>query len=166
MKLKLLLFLTLLITTGIGMSCRSNDNVPSQNTRLTSQQTYNKISSQLSLQLKLRENQIESPSLDRLNQMQKMGMNTTELNIQRIFIYLKKPLSPSQIAELQSLGIVVYPDSWIPPVGNNLAGFVLATLPVDKVNDLVSQEYIIRVDTAENSLSPQFNNSGDSQNLR
>jgi hypothetical protein len=166
LKSKFILFLTLLITAGIYGACSSNGSGPTQNTRPTSLLVNQKISSQLSLQIRLRENQIESPGVDRLSQMQMMGMNTTDLNIQRIFIYLKEQLSSSQMDELQSLGVVVYPDSWIPPVGNNPNGFVLAALPVDKFNDLVAKEYVIRVDTAENSLSPQFNNSGNGQNLR
>ena len=93
--------------------------------------------------------------------MQTMGMRTDYLGTQRIFIYLAQQLTPAQITELTGLGITVYPDSWIPPVGNHPTGFVLADMPVDKLDELAAEDFVIRLDTAEQQLQPQMQPQSD-----
>ena len=46
-------------------------------------------------------------------------------------------------------------DSWIPPVGAHLTGYIIADMPVDALDELVEREYIIKLDTAERLLEPQ-----------
>jgi hypothetical protein len=82
-------------------------------------------------------------------------MNTGNLGVERIFIYLSQPLTAQQIAELKSLGIIPYPDSWIPPVTGHPAGFLLADMPVDKLQALAVKDYVLKLDTAETQIQPQ-----------
>jgi hypothetical protein len=56
---------------------------------------------------------------------------------------------------LTGLGITIYPDSWIPPLANHPNGFVLADMPVDKLDALAAKDYVIKLDTAEQQLQPQ-----------
>jgi hypothetical protein len=127
-------------------SSESSDTVQSLNP---------KVSSILALQINLRKAQLSSPSSENLAQMQNLGMNITSPGIQRIYIYLKQKPSSIQLDELHSLGITVYPESWMPPVGINPTGFILADLPVDKLNDLISKDYVVKLDTAEIKTDPQ-----------
>jgi len=120
-----------------------------------------KISPSLQMQIELRRAQLANPTAERLARMQSLGMNTTDLDIQRIYLYLHQSLTQTQIEELQSLGLTLYPDSWIPPVGDHPEGFLLADLPVDKLEDLAAKEYITRLDTAEGKVQPQISNSGE-----
>jgi hypothetical protein len=115
-----------------------------------------KASSLLLRQISLRQAQLTSPSPQRLAQMQSLGMDTRNLNIQRIYIYLNQQLDSAQTAELQALGLILYLDSWLPPVGQHPTGFILADLPVDKLVALDSKDYVIRLDTAETQLKPQL----------
>ncbi len=87
--------------------------------------------------------------------MQQAGMDTENLEIQKVYVYLSQPLSGEQSAELEALGIVLYPDSWIPPVGQHDAGFLLAEMPVDQLEALAAKEFVINLDTAETKLSLQ-----------
>jgi hypothetical protein len=114
-----------------------------------------KISSSLQLQVNLRKTQIATPNPSVLAQMQAQGLNTANLSSQRIFIYLAQPLTPAQTSELASLGLTLYPNSWIPPVANQPAGFLLADMPVDKLEALAAKNYIVRLDTAETQSQPQ-----------
>lgn len=114
-----------------------------------------KASSQLLAQVTLRREQIAEPSSDRLELMKNMGMMVDKLEIQRIFIHLTQALNNSQIAELESMGITVYLDSWIPPVGAHPTGFLIADMPVDKLEELAEKDYVIELDTAERTLQPQ-----------
>jgi len=114
-----------------------------------------KASSTLLLQIALRQQQLAGPTTERLSQIQSMGMNTTNMGIQRVYIYLKQPLTQTQINDLQSLGITIYLDSWIPPVGNHPTGFILADMPVDKLDALAAKDYVIKLDTAEIQAEPQ-----------
>ena len=113
-----------------------------------------KVSSLLLMQVDLREAQIAAPTAERLRQMQAMGMRTEDLASQRIFIHLSQELTQSQLEELQDLGITVYVDSWIPPVGAHPTGYILADMPIDKLYDLAARDYVIRLNTAEELLQP------------
>jgi hypothetical protein len=113
-----------------------------------------KVSSLLQRQIELRRQQIADPSDRRLEQMKKDGMILDDIGVQRVFIYMKAQPSLDQQQEMAGLGIKLYPQSWIPPVGNNDSGFFLADLPVNKVEALAALEYIVRLDTAERQSGP------------
>ena len=114
-----------------------------------------KISNELLAQINLRKEQIARPTSDRLELMKSMGMRVDNLEIQRIFIHLSQKLNASQIEESEAMGIVLYLDSWIPPVGNHPTGFLLADMPIDKIEELAEKDYVVRLDTAEQQLEPQ-----------
>jgi len=114
-----------------------------------------KVSSQLLAQVNLRKEQITDPTSDRLEIMKNIGMRVDNLEIQRIFIHLSQELNTSQIEELEAMGLTLYLDSWIPPVGAHPTGFLIADMPVDKLKELADKEYIVRLDTAERQLEPQ-----------
>jgi hypothetical protein len=156
--------MTMIIMLGIpAISCSENaetDRVSSETDAKGSPISTNtaaptKISSLLQLQISLRREQLANPTPERLAQMQALGMNVTDIGVQRIFIYLNQQLNPTQTDELQNLGIILYTDSWIPPVASHPAGFILADMPVDKLESLASKDYIVRLDTAEVQAQPQ-----------
>ena len=64
-----------------------------------------KVSALLLLQIDLREKQLATPTAERLKQMEQMGMRTDNLGMQRIFIHLAQEPTPSQIDELEAMGI-------------------------------------------------------------
>jgi len=134
----LLICLTLLITSCATVA------MPNQ-----------KASSLLLFQIELRQQQIASPTPERLQQMKNMGLNVDNLDIQRIFIYLGEPITTAQVQELQAIGITLYPDSWIPPAGEHGEGFLLADMPIDKLDELAAKDYVLRLDSAERVAKPQ-----------
>ena len=84
-----------------------------------------------------------------------MGMNVDNLESQLIFIHLEQKLSSFQIEEIEALGVTLYTESWIPPVESHPTGFLIADMPVNKLEVLAELDYIIRLDTAETQLEPQ-----------
>lgn len=114
-----------------------------------------KVSSELLAQVNLRKEQLAGPTQERLELMENMGMKVDNLEIQRIFIHLEQALTPSQIEELEAMGITLDLDSWIPPVGAHPTGFLTADMPVDKLESLAEKDYVVRLDTAERMLQPQ-----------
>jgi hypothetical protein len=117
--------------------------------------TQSKASSSLLLQVSLRQEQLANPSEDKLARMKSLGMNTANINIQRIYIYLKEKLSDAQSQELEEMGIVIYPGSWIPPVGNHPNGYLLADMPVNRLDALAALDYVVKLDTAEKKMELQ-----------
>jgi hypothetical protein len=113
-----------------------------------------KATSLLLLQINLRRQQLADPKPDRLEQMQAMGMDTEDLEMQRIFIHLAQEPTAEQLDEMQAMGITPYPDSWIPSAGGPSAGFLAADMPIDKLDELAGKAYIIQLDTAEQMLEP------------
>ena len=113
-----------------------------------------KASSPLLAQVNLRKEQITEPTSDRLELMKNMGMRVDNLEMQMIFIHLSQELNQTQVKELQSMGLTLYLDSWIPPVGAHPTGFLLADMPVDKLEGVAEKDYIIRLETAEQMDEP------------
>lgn len=114
-----------------------------------------KASALLLLQINLRERQLADPMPQRLEQMKAMGMRIERLDVQRIFIHLAQEPTPQQINELEAMGITPYPDSWVPATGGHPTGFIVADMPIDKLDELADKEYVVRLDTAEQVLEPQ-----------
>ena len=114
-----------------------------------------KVDSQLLTQVNLRKAQIADPTSDRLEMMQNLGMRVDNLEIHRIFIHLRQELNISRIDELGSMGIILYLDSWIPPVGAHPTGYIIADMPIDKLGELADRDYVVKLDTAERELEPQ-----------
>lgn len=123
---------------------------------LDTKETANeKISSLLLIQVNLKKEQIKNPNDERLNLIKEMGMRLDNLENQLIFIHLERKLNEAQVTELQNIGLILHMDSWIPPVGAHLTGYIIADMPVDALDELVEREYIIKLDTAERVLEPQ-----------
>jgi len=114
-----------------------------------------KISSLLLTQVNLKKEQIDNPTTERLEMMRNMGMVVDNLESQRIFIHLEHELDDARVKELQTMGLTLYLDSWIPPVGAHPTGFILADMPVEVLRELADKEYIVNLDTAEVELQPQ-----------
>ena len=136
--------------SSLLLSCNNADGTNQTGVNITE-----KASSQLIAQVELRREQIAEPTPERTEVMKSMGMSLDKLDVQRIFIYMEQAPTAAQIEELQELGLTLYPDSWIPPVGTHPAGFFIADMPVDKLEALSGKEYIVKLDTAEQQLQPQ-----------
>jgi Tol biopolymer transport system component/subtilisin family serine protease len=127
-----------------------------------------KVSSILSLHIKLK--QIQSAEFSQtvmkpLRLDQQSTEETTLVDNERVFLHFTQPPSADQINDLSLLGVNVYPDSWIPPVGNFNTGFVLADMPVYKLDSLTSKSYIVSLDTAEQTLSLQNDQARAAMNV-
>lgn len=120
-----------------------------------SNQVSEKASSQLIAQVNLRKEQLAKPTSERLELMRNMGMQVDNLEMQRVFLHLEQAPNTSQIEELEAMGIVLYLDSWIPPVGAHPTGFLTADMPVKKLEALAEKAYVVKLDTAERKLEPQ-----------
>ena len=114
-----------------------------------------KIGGLLKLQIQLKNSYKEQPTPERLNTMQKMGMRTKEIDKHLVFIHLKEKLSPSKVAELKEIGVIVHEDSWIPPLKNHPTGYVIASMPVDRLYDLAEKPFVVKLETAEQELEPK-----------
>lgn len=113
-----------------------------------------KATSLLLRQVELRQQQLDHPTPERLEQMQAMGMDTENLEIQRIFIHLAQEPTAEQLDELEAMGITTYPDSWIPSAQGSSTGFMVADMPIDKLNQLTGKSYIVQLDSTEQPSEP------------
>jgi len=151
-------FLVLSLTLGTmpGVYAISQPESEHQAISLPAAGSEAKVSSLLSLQVdaKLRCQQFP-PTAGELSMMQAGGMNTEDLEMQRVFIHLAQEPMAKYLDDLKAIGIIPYPDSWIPPVGKFPTGFIVADMPVNKFGTLVGRDYIVQLDTAEQLLEPQ-----------
>jgi YVTN family beta-propeller protein len=147
----------ILVIIGIVALCAGNSGlVP---IKADSNDPVSKISSLLSLHVRLKSQASTNPDIILSGQTVFAGMTTysdsTFLNREKVFLYFNQPPAASQLNDLASLGVTVYPDSWIPPVGNFQTGFMLADMPVDQLAALSAKGYIVQMDTAEKESQPE-----------
>jgi clostripain len=150
------LLLALTIGTMPGVQALSPPVNEHQAVSFSKPEPEAKVSSLLALQVeaKLRYQQLPLTT-SALGMMQAKGMNTQDLDTQRVFIYMAQEPTAKQLKEREALGITPYPDSWIPPVGEFPTGFIVAEMPVDELSALAGEDYIARLDTAEQLLEPK-----------
>jgi len=113
-----------------------------------------KATSLLLMQINLRQQQLADPTPERLEQMQARGMRIEDLEMQRVFIRLAQEPTAEQLKDMEAMGIIPYPDSWIPSAEGPSSGFLVADMPIDKLDELSDKAYIIQLDTAEQPLEP------------
>ncbi len=118
-----------------------------------------KISGLLQVQIQLRNSYRERPTPERLKTMRKMGMRVEEIDKQLVYLHAKRRLSTSRIASLKKMGVIVYEDSWIPPLKNHPTGYVIASIPIDQLYNVLKKTFIVRLDTAEQALLPKNNDA-------
>jgi len=128
-------------------------------------QPGSKISSLLALQVetKLRLSQGDLPegmvNILELShngkQLTSLSPDAGELSTQRVFVYPSQPPSQLQIEQLEAMDITLYLDSWIPPLENHPTGFLVADMPIDKLNELAAKDYVLSLDSAERTVQPQ-----------
>ena len=153
-----IIFVLLLLTfsTMPGVHAVSSSGSGSQAISSPAAEPGAKVGSLLSIQVNVKTRcQQVRPTAEELGMMKAMGMRTENLGIQRIFIYLAQEPTADQIDELEAMGITPYPDSWIPPVGEYPTGFIVADMPINRLDELSAKDYVVRLDTAEQILEPQ-----------
>lgn len=74
-------------------------------------------------------------------------------------IYFDKKPVPDVLYNLENIGVNYFIESWIPAMQNHPYGFMIAKVPVDKINTLLSENSVIKVGSAE-TLSESNNNQG------
>ena len=114
-----------------------------------------KVSGLLQIQIQIKNSYMEQPTTERLNAMRKMGMKTEEADKQLVYIHLKRKLNTSQIASLKKIGVTIYEDTWVPPLENHPTGYLIASIPIDRLYDLARKTFVIRLETAEKMLLPK-----------
>ena len=120
-----------------------------------------KISSLLSMRVKIKNVYLAkggSASQEKISlpggDIQSAG-DLSSVNHEQVFLYFTQKPTTAQLGELTAQGVTVYPDSWIPPLKNHPTGFILADMPVDKLDELASKNYIVQMDSAEQQSYPQ-----------
>jgi Tol biopolymer transport system component/subtilisin family serine protease len=130
--------------------------------------TGSKVSGLLSMHIKLKNEQSKNTAL---TTMRPFGVDSpsisenTLVSKERVFLHFAEQPTTTQINELNSLGVTVFSDSWIPPVNNFHTGFILADMPVNKLDSLASKSYIVTMDTAEQDFSPQNDQARTAMNV-
>jgi Tol biopolymer transport system component/subtilisin family serine protease len=130
--------------------------------------TQSKVSSLLSLHIKLKQAQADNPFQNTMSPLgidQPSTVETSTINKEQVFLHFTEAPTEEQINDLSSIGVTIYPDSWIPPVNNFDSGFVLADMPIDQLDNLADKNYILSLDTAEQMLYPQNDQARNAMNV-
>ncbi|MBN2772698.1 MAG: S8 family serine peptidase, partial [Prolixibacteraceae bacterium] len=76
-----------------------------------------------------------------------------------VVIYFSSFPNENQKKQLSDLGITCYYETWTPPVGSHPYGFIIASLPVNKLNTALALPFIKKMDTAEKTFKALNNNA-------
>ena len=85
------------------------------------------------------------------------GIEDEKLDYILLTVYFSEKPSVDKMLNLENAGAELFPESWIPPLENHPHGFMIAKVPVDKVNALLSENFVIKVGSAETMLEPNNN---------
>ena len=131
-----------------------------------SRRAEKKMSGLLRLQIQVRTSYVSQPTSERLQAMRKMGMKIFEAEIDRqlIYIHIKRKLNAAKITSLKKIGVTVYEDSWIPPLENHPTGYVIANVPINRLYDLATKIYVVKLETAEQVFLPKNDEAAKSIN--
>jgi subtilisin family serine protease len=87
------------------------------------------------------------------------GIEDEKLDNIILTIYFDEKPAPSELNSIENIGVKLFPESWIPAMQNHPYGFMIAKVPVDKVNILLSENAVVKIGSAETLLEPN-NNQG------
>ena len=89
------------------------------------------------------------------------GTEDEKLNYIFLTIYFDEKPAPSEFNRIENIGVELFPESWIPAMQNHPYGFMIAKVPLDKVNMLLTDNSVIKIGSAE-TISEPNNNRGTS----
>jgi len=112
-----------------------------------------KISAALRAQIAAKNDYVKSPTSEKFKELKEMGLQ--EARNQIVFLHSKRKPSKSQLKYLTGLGMKIFADSWVAPVGNHPTGYLIAKIPVNKINRLAKKSFVTKLETAERILAPQ-----------
>ncbi|MBI2934428.1 MAG: hypothetical protein HYY29_02535 [Chloroflexi bacterium] len=144
---------TMLMSTVL-LGCGAPVNPGATATATPNDTAMRKVTPSLLTQVEMRQQEMKQPSPQRREQMQAMGMDVTNIPLQRIFIHMVSLPADAQVQDMRTMGVVLYLDSWIPPAGGSPTGFLLAAMPVNVLRDLASRDYVVKLETAEKLSQP------------
>ena len=94
--------------------------------------------------------------------LQKTNNVSEDLNTVLLNLYFEEKPSFDKIQILENSGIKVYPNTWIPPLENHPLGFLIAKVPIDKVDTLLSNSFVLKISSAETVFEPNTNTADNS----
>ncbi|HVO74764.1 MAG TPA: S8/S53 family peptidase [Ignavibacteriaceae bacterium] len=83
--------------------------------------------------------------------------STDSSNFLELALYTSQYPSAAETSQLSSYGIINICESWIPPNENDSLGFFIAKIPMNQFLNVLSLEFIKRVETVEELSFPQNN---------
>ncbi len=113
-----------------------------------------KMSALLQYQLALKREFLANPDVGIAEALTATAGSRWNPQRQRLFVYLQGAPTSQWTQRAQSLGVILYGQTWIPPVGTHPYGFVVADAPVQQVAALASLDDVVRLETAEQVLRP------------
>ena len=125
-----------------------------------------KVTSLLKLQLNLKQAYLDK-KIQQLPKIKAAEMNRADR--QQVFLFYERFPDGVEIQRIENIGGIIYPETWIPPVGVHPYGYVLASVPTETINQIAVNPSIKKLDTAERQLFPKndsaavFTNTDDVQ---
>jgi subtilisin family serine protease len=91
--------------------------------------------------------------------LKQLNPNVADEKLDYILLTIHSIEKPSfdKINQLESTGIHTFPQTWIPPLNNHPYGFMLVKVPIEEINNLLRYDFIIKVQSAENSFETNNN---------
>lgn len=130
--------------------------------------TDSKISSLLDIQVKEKNRRPGAGGTPRpanTASPQSAGRPLSTVQTQKLFLHFDRYPVPAQVSELESLGVTLYPSSWLPPTPNHPTGFMYAEAPVGAIPDLAGRSYVSAMQSAEVSAKPKNDQAALAMNV-
>jgi subtilisin family serine protease len=92
------------------------------------------------------------------------NLKCTQTSTIRVILYFEGYPSADQVRELENLGVNLFLNTWTPPVENHPYGFLIASIPLENIENILALSSVKKIDSAERSNKAMNNNASLSIN--
>lgn len=121
-----------------------------------------KISATLRAVIEQKKDYLANPMSEKFKALKERGLQ--EARYQIVFLHTKEKLTDKQLEFLVDLKVEVLGDFWMPPFGMHKTGYIVARVPTGKIRRLAKKKWVVRLETAEQGLTPQNDFAAESIN--
>ncbi len=103
----------------------------------------------------------DDPSAENINRLQACNLSLEDDPELKVFLHFSDLPMGKPKDDIIQMGVRLYEHSWIPPVGANSTGFVLAKVRASRIKELVKTGLVRRVTAAYRKLQPLNDNTAE-----
>lgn len=139
MRLRQTLCCMLLLAMFLPVALYANDNL---------------LDGRLNQDIYLIEKYADNPSSHNKDRLSAYNLSCESDPKLKVFLYFDTQPNISTAMELTEFGVVLFPETWVPPIGSHKSGFMIARASVSDIRQIAKRKLATRISAAYRELLP------------